>query len=1088
MADLFRKSLLEKLSSPEQLDKMIVITPPRFWIAMAGAGLMIGAALIWSVFGRLPENVDVQGVYVNEGGSYNVYSTAAGVIDAVCVEEGATVKKGDVIALLDSVELRERQAQYQDRIEKVQAVTIDSVEDVVTADNKNLIDIKNELLTANQTLLQDQASLELKLSELGEQRQKLLEAEEIMCTEEAWYYESINTDDSNSEQIDFSSAQNSLSTASSYLESAYASLDQAQVAYAHAEGNYQNMESKLNQIAAQKESLQKGVSETKKKFRKQYDQYVAAGGEAGLSITLENVKAFLESVNSEQYPELVQTAQKYIAAAEKEKEYSANIAAEEQQYQNYLEQYRLELDSAGRTRDNYQEDVNTYQAQKNAAASEYDSARQIYQNKLAYLEQVQKQQSMLSNEYNKAMSEYNSQKAAFTNLEDAVAQLQVQVKLDAQMAEQQTAAIYSQFDATKASIIDQLQTEYHDCEQQLEDCKVLSRVEGVVTNLSLLPGSVVQQGSVLAKVRQDTENIVVCYVPISSGKKITAGMKVLVYPTTVNKQEYGHMEASVEAVDPYVATTEELQEQLGNDALVESFLKNGPVIGVKCRLREDAATKSGYYWSSKKGSALTLAEGTLMEANVVVSEKQPITMLIPYIKEKLTLEAKGYRKGLKELMQCKPPCIIHWNFNHFVVWEGMKGKYAYINDPAVGRRRLTVEEVDNCFTGVVIVFEKTARFEKQKGEKTLFSFIRNRLKGQYTAIAAMVLIGVWLVFPGLVIPVFSQVFIDDILLGGNTRWITVFLLVMAFTVLFQAALTYYRGYLLQKLQNKMSLVSAHTFLTHLLRLPMAFFDQRYAGDLVQRVGNNNNVSAFLAGDLAETALNVLVAAFYLILLLAYSPILTLIGICSIVFHVILMKFSSGVIENATMKMQQDEGKMIGSVFAGLNITSTLKASGAENAYIGRIMGYYAKTILLEQKLGNVQQILNAIPAAVNEITNVLVMMIGGVLVIQGQMTAGMLVAYSSLLGSFTEPVNQLVGFIRKIQTLKADMSRVEDILKYEEDEKFRESISKEQAPVPMTTKLTGEVELKNIAFRSTAGLYSAEAMRSLQAKRGIIRD
>lgn len=352
----------------------------------------------------------------------------------------------------------------------------------------------------------------------------------------------------------------------------------------------------------------------------------------------------------------------------------------------------------------------------------------------------------------------------------------------------------------------------------------------------------------------------------------------------------------------------------------------------------------------------------------------------------------------------------------------------------------------------------------------------------------MVLIGVWLVFPGLVIPVFSQVFIDDILLGGNTRWITVFLLVMAFTVLFQAALTYYRGYLLQKLQNKMSLVSAHTFLTHLLRLPMAFFDQRYAGDLVQRVGNNNNVSAFLAGDLAETALNVLVAAFYLILLLAYSPILTLIGICSIVFHVILMKFSSGVIENATMKMQQDEGKMIGSVFAGLNITSTLKASGAENAYIGRIMGYYAKTILLEQKLGNVQQILNALPAAVNEITNVLVMMIGGVLVIQGQMTAGMLVAYSSLLGSFTEPVNQLVGFIRKIQTLKADMSRVEDILKYEEDEKFRESISKEQAPVPMTTKLTGEVELKNIAFRSTAGLYSAEATRSLQAKRGIIRD
>ena len=86
-------------------------------------------------------------------------------------------------------------------------------------------------------------------------------------------------------------------------------------------------------------------------------------------------------------------------------------------------------------------------------------------------------------------------------------------------------------------------------------------------------------------------------------------------------------------------------------------------------------------------------------------------------------------------------------------------------------------------------------------------------------------------------------------------------------------------------------------------------------------------------------------------------------------------------------------------------------------------------------------------------------MAGGVLVIRGQMTAGMLVAYNSLLGSFTEPVNQLVGFIQKIQTLRADMSRVEDIMKYETDEKFSGTET-----VPMTAKLSGEVELRNIAF------------------------
>lgn len=426
---------------------------------------------------------------------------------------------------------------------------------------------------------------------------------------------------------------------------------------------------------------------------------------------------------------------------------------------------------------------------------------------------------------------------------------------------------------------------------------------------------------------------------------------------------------------------------------------------------------------------------------------------------KFGLQAKALRKEVKGLLECKPPCIIHWNFNHFVVWEGVKGKYAYINDPAIGRRKLTMQEVDNCFTGVVLIFEKTENFVPQKGKRTLFAFLRRRLKKQYVSLAALAAIGLCLVVPGMVIPIFSQVFIDDILLGGNSKWITIFLAVMGFTVLFQSGLTYYRGYLLEKLQNKLSLISAHSFLSHMLRLPIGFFDQRYAGDLVNRVENNNNVSTFLAGDLAETILNIMVAIFYLVLLLLYSPILTLIGICSIIVNIILIKCSADAISNSAIKQQQDQGKLAGAVFAGLNITGTLKASGVENEYISRIQGYYAKAILLEQKLGRMQQILNAVPAVANEITNVLVMMAGGILVIQGKMTAGMLVAYSSLLTSFTEPVNQLVRFIQKIQTLKADMSRVEDIMKYEEDKKFSQ-----EETIPITAKLIGEVELKKISF------------------------
>jgi NHLM bacteriocin system ABC transporter, peptidase/ATP-binding protein len=428
--------------------------------------------------------------------------------------------------------------------------------------------------------------------------------------------------------------------------------------------------------------------------------------------------------------------------------------------------------------------------------------------------------------------------------------------------------------------------------------------------------------------------------------------------------------------------------------------------------------------------------------------------------KKYGFEVKGFRKSLDNLLKLKPPCIIHWNFNHFVVYEGQKGKNYYINDPAMGRRKLTYEELDDAFTGIVLTFEKKKEFRKSKKERTLFSFIKTRLRGQYSSITALIGIGLLLVFPGMVIPVFSQVFIDDILLGGNTDWMTAFLAIMAFTMLFQAVLTLYRSLLLLKLQNKMSMISAHKFLYHMFRLPMNFFDQRYAGDLAERVENNNNVSNFLVGDLAETMLNIFVACFYLILMLSYSPMLTLIGIAGIAINMTLVKASSTVIANSTMKMQQDQGKLVGAVFAGLNITSTLKAAGAENEYISRILGYYAKTIRMEQKLGSVQQYLNAIPEVFNGIADILVLMMGGILVIRGNMTAGMLIAYTSLLGSFVAPVNKLVEFIQKIQTLKADMNRVEDIMRYEEDEKFQTKGKK----ITMTEKLSGDVELEGISF------------------------
>lgn len=424
------------------------------------------------------------------------------------------------------------------------------------------------------------------------------------------------------------------------------------------------------------------------------------------------------------------------------------------------------------------------------------------------------------------------------------------------------------------------------------------------------------------------------------------------------------------------------------------------------------------------------------------------------------LECHGYRKELDGLKQLLPPCIIHWNFNHFVVFEGFKGGYAYINDPAVGRRKLTIEELDDGFTGIVLTFKLTNAFKKEKKKKNTLDFIFKRTKGQGKVIAKLLFVGILLVFPGLVLPVISQVFMDDILIGQNTSWFLKLILFMLATILLQAGLTIYRNSVLVKLQKKMVLISSLEFLTILFRLPISFFDQRYIGDISSRVNSNSKVSYFLAGELAETVLSVFVAIFYLILLITYSPVLTIIAIISVIVNLAVMKITANMISRDSIKLQQDAGKLSGVVCAGLSITSTLKASGAENEYVSRILGYSAKTISTEQKLSKVQTIINAIPETTKMLADVLILFVGGWLVIKGDLTLGMLFAFTTLFGSFSEPIEKLVSFSKNIQTTKADMARVEDIVNYSIDEKFDTSIAK----YDINQKLEGFVEMQNVSF------------------------
>ncbi len=426
---------------------------------------------------------------------------------------------------------------------------------------------------------------------------------------------------------------------------------------------------------------------------------------------------------------------------------------------------------------------------------------------------------------------------------------------------------------------------------------------------------------------------------------------------------------------------------------------------------------------------------------------------------KFGVDCKGFRKEPEDLRSLEMPCIIHWNFNHFVVLEGFSGNKVYINDPALGRRKITFEELDDAFTGVVLTFRPNESFVKEKSKEGIFNYIKTNIS-QRSVMLKLVFVGLLLVFPGLITPVLSQIFTDEVLMKGQTDKLTMIIVFVAVTAAVQIILSFYRGVVLVKLQKKMVLLSARDFLFKMFRLPISFFDQRNAGDLCGRVTNNAQVSDFLSGDLAETVLNILVAVFYLVLLFIYRWELTLVAITAVAVNLVIIKVTSNIIANSSIKYQQDSCGLVGALNSGLNITDSIKASGAETEYIGKILGYNAKSITTEQHLNKSQSIINAIPGAVDMLANVIILLLGGIFVIKSEMTIGRLVAFTSLYASFSNPVGGLVGFVNKIQTTKADIRRVEDIEKYKQDDRFEKPDARSTA----AKKLEGMVELRNVSF------------------------
>ena len=424
-------------------------------------------------------------------------------------------------------------------------------------------------------------------------------------------------------------------------------------------------------------------------------------------------------------------------------------------------------------------------------------------------------------------------------------------------------------------------------------------------------------------------------------------------------------------------------------------------------------------------------------------------------------QVKAFRYSPEAIRdQATFPCIIHWNMNHFVVLDGFKGKYAYLNDPARGTVRVTMEEFDAAFTGVTITAVPGESFTPSGKPKSTLDFARKRLIGAGAAVAFVMLTTSISYLFGIINSVTSRIFMDRLLTGENREWLYPFISLLILLGFIQIVVAWAQAVYTLKINGKMAAIGSTSYMWKVLRLPMEFYSQRQAGDIQGRLSLNASIAETLVNTFGPLLLNTTMMVFYLVLMLRQSTLLTLIGLFTLVLNIFMSRVISNKRINITRVQMRDSAKLHSTAASGISMIETIKSSGAENGFFQKWAGYQASVNTQSVKANKTEHLIGMIPAFFSSLANYAVLVLGVWLTMQGTYTLGGVLMFQGFLSSFMSPAKTLISAGQTIQEMRTQMERVEDVMEYPEDEAVREHETEETE----LSKLKGNLELKNITF------------------------
>jgi len=433
------------------------------------------------------------------------------------------------------------------------------------------------------------------------------------------------------------------------------------------------------------------------------------------------------------------------------------------------------------------------------------------------------------------------------------------------------------------------------------------------------------------------------------------------------------------------------------------------------------------------------------------------------------LECKGLSVRADQLRHLELPLILFWQFSHFVVLEGFDGASYYLNDPSTGRRKLSVEEFCEGFSGIALRFKRGADFSTGGEQRSLFAELGSLLAGSWSVLTGVTACALMLTLLALIVPATIGVFVDDVL-ENHGPWIGVVVALLGGGVLVYI-LSLLKHRFLKRLAVRISVTGYNRGVTRLLRLPVEFFTHRLVGDLTDRVSSIDRIAKNLTDQFLVLIIDMAMSVVLLLAMVAYDALLALAVVLLAVLHGAVAHLLNGPQAVRSRAMRREQGLLIGVGMQMLSHAENLRMTGSDDRFFSRWSGQQARELHARQLYSELGSMNSALPGLIAALRSAAVLGIGGSLVLNGEMTLGTLVGFFVLAEMFLAPVDRFLEFADKRQALETDLQRLDDISAATEDPVFsRRSPESESIPTfNGRLQLTGRLELRNITFGFNKG-------------------